>query len=59
MEHKTNKNTNNDINVEIDKNTDRKTNIDKKVILLYKVRVIVITILNVLVFYNLMLETEQ
>lgn len=59
MEHKTNKNTNNDINVEIDKNTDRKTNIDKKVILLYKVRVIVITILNVLVFYNLMLETER
>lgn len=59
MEHKTNKNTNNDINVEIDENSDRKTNIDKKVILLYKVRVIVITILNVLVFYNLMLETEQ
>lgn len=59
MEHKTNKNTNNDINVEIDKNTDRKTNIDKKVILLYKVHVIVITILNVLVFYNLMLETER
>lgn len=59
MEHKTNKNTNNDINVEIDENSDRKTNIDKKVILLYKVRVIVITILNVLVFYNLMLETER
>lgn len=59
MKHKTNKNTNNNINIEIDKNTDRKTNIDKKVILLYKVRVIVITILNVLVFYNLMLETER